>query len=121
MIGREISHYRIIARRGAGGMGVVYKAQDTTLGRYVALKFLPSPVTADSDILDRFLREARAAAALNHPNICTIYEVSGNPPDPYIAMEYLEGETLREKISGKPMPQELVLDLATQLADALNA
>ncbi len=120
MIGRQISRYRIIERLGSGGMGVVYKAQDTELGRYAALKFLPAG-TDDAQALERLVREARSAAALNHPHICTIYEVNGSAPEPFIAMEYLEGETLRDRIAGKPMREEFVLELAIQLADGLAA
>src|SRR6478672_3397303 len=121
MINRTIGHYRIIDKLGAGGMGVVYKAEDTSLGRFVALKFLPSPTTLNSVELERFVREARAAAALNHPHICTIYEVNSNPPDPYIAMEFLEGQTLRESIADGPFPQARLLVVAEQLADGLAA
>src|SRR5262249_7723342 len=120
MIGRQISRYRIIEKLGSGGMGVVYKAEDTELGRYAALKFLPAG-TDDSQALQPLVREARSAAALNHPHICTIYEVNGNAPEPFIAMEYLEGVTLRDRIARKPLSPDLLLDLAIQLADGLAA
>ena len=121
MIGQTVSHYHIVGKLGGGGMGVVYEAEDTRLSRHVALKFIPAEMVHDKKSLDRFIREARSVAQLNHPGICTIHDIEDNSGHPFIVMEKLEGISLKERLRGKPMEVDEILDIGIQVADALAA